>query len=150
MPSFRERYIAVGTYLSSRAFPSKLLNLPLSGEGKVNPQEDIGERGIMTNTEEESHPVLLPALDLFNRESSSLIFLMMLQADHNRLKRSANSLALITPRIKVITVINHYTIHSFNLTRFNPDTGARNPDLQQLQPQIQRRTTPFLWFRHAR
>lgn len=55
---FRDRYLATATYLSSRAFPSKLLRL-----------SDIGSlttSAVQTSSEEESHPVLLPGVDLFN------------------------------------------------------------------------------------
>jgi hypothetical protein len=69
----RERYLAAATYLSSRAFPSRLLRLPDEGQGRVDAQaQDVKEiRGVKTITEEDSYPVLLPALDLFNRMSTS-------------------------------------------------------------------------------
>lgn len=47
----RERYLAVATYLSSRAFPSRLLRLPDEKE------EDDG-----------TLRVLLPGVDMLNRE----------------------------------------------------------------------------------
>lgn len=46
------------TYLSSRAFPSKLLSLPSSGSTRTT--------AVQTAEEEESHPALLPGIDLFN------------------------------------------------------------------------------------
>ncbi|WOO80919.1 Ribosomal lysine N-methyltransferase set10 [Vanrija pseudolonga] len=48
-----ERYLAVATYLSSRAFPSHLLTLP-DGQAQA------------PSTDAESYPVLLPGLDLLN------------------------------------------------------------------------------------
>lgn len=54
----RDRYLASATYLSSRAFPSKLLQLPDTGSSTTS--------AIQTSDEEESHPVLLPGVDLFN------------------------------------------------------------------------------------
>lgn len=57
----RERYLATATYMSSRAFPSKLLDLPSDGE--MTPQS--------TRIDGVSKPVLLPGVDIFNRETSS-------------------------------------------------------------------------------
>lgn len=51
-----ERYLATATYMSSRAFPSKLLDLPPDGE--VTPQP--------TRIDGVSKPVLLPGVDIFN------------------------------------------------------------------------------------
>ncbi|KAL1410964.1 hypothetical protein Q8F55_001907 [Vanrija albida] len=48
-----ERYLAVATYLSSRAFPSHLLSLP-DGQAQA------------PSTDAESYPVLIPGLDLLN------------------------------------------------------------------------------------
>lgn len=56
----RERYLTAATYISSRAFPSKLLNI-VSGK----PTETSA---VQTSEEEESHPVLIPGMDMFNRE----------------------------------------------------------------------------------
>jgi hypothetical protein len=54
----RDRYLTAATYLSSRAFPSKLLQL----------SRIVSSSGMDTFDEgEESHPVLLPGIDLFNR-----------------------------------------------------------------------------------
>ncbi|WVQ85339.1 hypothetical protein IAT38_007504 [Cryptococcus sp. DSM 104549] len=51
-----ERYLATATYMSSRAFPSKLLNLPADG----------GSASHTAGAEEVSKPVLLPGVDIFN------------------------------------------------------------------------------------
>lgn len=56
--SGRDRYLTASTYLSSRAFPSKLLQLPDT--------QPISTTAVRTDSEEESHPVLLPGVDLFN------------------------------------------------------------------------------------
>lgn len=56
-----ERYLATATYMSSRAFPSKLLDLPSDSE--MTPQS--------TRIDGVSKPVLLPGVDIFNRETSS-------------------------------------------------------------------------------
>jgi hypothetical protein len=48
-----DRYLAVATYLSSRAFPSRLLRLP----DEAAPEGDDG-----------SLRVLLPGVDMLNRE----------------------------------------------------------------------------------
>lgn len=59
----RDRYLAVATYLTSRAFPSALLRLP---DGETTSSEtEVG-------AEAESHPVLLPGLDMLNRASPPL------------------------------------------------------------------------------
>ena len=54
----REMYLTAATHLSSRAFPSKLLSSPVPLPGG----------GILTEGDE-SHPILLPGIDLFNRMS---------------------------------------------------------------------------------
>lgn len=64
----RDRYLAVATYLTSRAFPSALLRLP-NGETKTSSSETETEVG----AEAESHPVLLPGLDMLNRASSPVL-----------------------------------------------------------------------------
>ncbi|ORY30006.1 hypothetical protein BCR39DRAFT_530565 [Naematelia encephala] len=53
-----DQYLSCATYISSRAFPSKLLRIPDSGS--------VETRAVDTSEEEESHPVLLPGVDLFN------------------------------------------------------------------------------------
>ncbi|WVR05731.1 hypothetical protein IAU60_002756 [Kwoniella sp. DSM 27419] len=53
-----ERYLATATYMSSRAFPSKLLKLP--GDGSA------AEHAADKEDEEVSQPVLLPGVDIFN------------------------------------------------------------------------------------
>ncbi|WWC86058.1 uncharacterized protein L201_000929 [Kwoniella dendrophila CBS 6074] len=52
-----ERYLATATYMSSRAFPSKLLNIPEEGGSATHEAK---------KDDQESQPVLLPGLDLFN------------------------------------------------------------------------------------
>ncbi|WVW82084.1 hypothetical protein I302_104089 [Kwoniella bestiolae CBS 10118] len=54
-----ERYLATSTYMSSRSFPSKLLRIPDQANSATHEaKKDDGD--------EESQPVLLPGLDLFN------------------------------------------------------------------------------------
>ena len=55
----RERYLTAVTCISSRAFPSKLLHIPSHGS--------VTTSAVDTSYEEESHPVLLPGVDLLNR-----------------------------------------------------------------------------------
>jgi hypothetical protein len=57
----RERYLAASTYLSSRSFPSALLKLPEEGT--------TSSSAVNTSPDEESHPVLLPGVDMLNRDS---------------------------------------------------------------------------------
>ena len=68
----REQYLAATTYISSRAFPSRLLSLP-----PTNDQQAAATGPDETDGKEEgadgSYPVLLPGLDLFNR-AYGLIF----------------------------------------------------------------------------
>lgn len=58
----RERYLTAATYISSRAFPSKLLKLDAGNGGSTS--------AVQTSEEEESHPVLIPGMDMFNRWST--------------------------------------------------------------------------------
>jgi hypothetical protein len=58
----RDRYLTAATYVSSRAFPSKLLKMADEGVKETN--------AVQTSAEEESHPVLIPGMDIFNRKSS--------------------------------------------------------------------------------
>lgn len=52
--AFRDRYLLASTYLSSRAFPSRLLVLPSSNSSAPSPASTA------------SHPVLLPGIDILN------------------------------------------------------------------------------------
>ncbi|KAK4685632.1 hypothetical protein P7C73_g4519, partial [Tremellales sp. Uapishka_1] len=54
-----DRFRTAMTYLSSRAFPSKLIRLPEDGKATSSTAVQVSE-------EEESHPVLIPGLDLLN------------------------------------------------------------------------------------
>lgn len=58
---YRERYLTAASYISSRAFPSKLLSM-----------KDKETNAVQTSEEEESHPVLIPGMDIFNRTSPCL------------------------------------------------------------------------------
>ncbi|WRT63968.1 uncharacterized protein IL334_000895 [Kwoniella shivajii] len=51
-----DRYLVISTYMSSRSFPSKLLRIPEQG----------GSTSQIAKKDDESQPVLLPGLDLFN------------------------------------------------------------------------------------
>ncbi|KAK8865828.1 hypothetical protein IAR55_000976 [Kwoniella newhampshirensis] len=51
-----DRYLAIATYMSSRSFPSKLLELPENG----------GSATRSAGVKEASQPVLLPGVDIFN------------------------------------------------------------------------------------
>jgi len=61
----REQYLTAASYISSRAFPSKLLSMSEAGR-------DTETNAVQTSEEEESHPVLIPGMDIFNRESRYL------------------------------------------------------------------------------
>jgi hypothetical protein len=56
----RERYLTAASYISSRAFPSKLLSMADGGK-------ETQTNAVQTSSEEESHPVLIPGMDIFNR-----------------------------------------------------------------------------------
>ena len=58
----RERYLTAASYISSRAFPSKLLSMSEAGKNTET-------NAVQTSAEEESHPVLIPGMDIFNRTS---------------------------------------------------------------------------------
>jgi hypothetical protein len=59
---YRERYLTAASYISSRAFPSKLLSMSEAGKNTET-------NAVQTSAEEESHPVLIPGMDIFNRKS---------------------------------------------------------------------------------
>lgn len=59
--SNRDRFLTAATYIASRAFPSKLLS--------VTQGEASETTAVQTSEEEESHPVLIPGMDMFNRGS---------------------------------------------------------------------------------
>lgn len=60
---FRDRYLLASTYISSRAFPSRLLSLGgPSASSQTSPTSTEGS--------EDSHPILLPGIDLLNHVPS--------------------------------------------------------------------------------
>lgn len=59
----RDHYLAATSYISSRAFPSRLLSLQTAANNGAGETKAVSD--------DESYPVLIPGLDLFNRESTN-------------------------------------------------------------------------------
>lgn len=70
-------YVDASTYISSRAFPSKLLTLPEDGSSGT----EVKETRPADVKDEDSHPVLLPGLDLLNRGSFAFFESLALESD---------------------------------------------------------------------
>ncbi|WVQ71041.1 hypothetical protein IAR50_000566 [Cryptococcus sp. DSM 104548] len=69
-----DRYLATATYMSSRAFPSKLLELPKEGEAS---KQAFSEDRV-------SKPILLPGVDIFNHaRGQPIVWLSALTASPN-------------------------------------------------------------------
>ncbi|KAI9638021.1 uncharacterized protein MKK02DRAFT_36002 [Dioszegia hungarica] len=83
-----DRYLLTATYLSSRAFPSKLLRLPDTGSSTTS--------AIQTSDEEDSHPVLLPGVDLFNHARGQPIVWLSSETPSTS-HGSTKTISLVTP-----------------------------------------------------
>ncbi|WWC66594.1 uncharacterized protein I206_100497 [Kwoniella pini CBS 10737] len=93
-----DRYLASATYLSSRSFPSKLLRRPEEGSVTHEAKKD-----------EESQPVLLPGLDLFNHSRGQPILWLSSNKTH-RTGKDTSSISLVSTEIteKGVQLYNNY------------------------------------------
>ncbi|BEJ04917.1 hypothetical protein CcaverHIS641_0207340 [Cutaneotrichosporon cavernicola] len=87
-----ERYATLNAAVSSRAFPSALLRLP---DGSATSGEKV----------EESYPVLLPGLDLLNREFSAITWL---SSKIPSSKGDIEAISFISPGQEAGEVLNNY------------------------------------------
>lgn len=117
-------YIDASTYISSRAFPSKLLTLPKEGSSGTK----VKETSPADVKDEESHPLLLPGLDLLNRASIAFFEFLRWTLMRCRFSRTAYNVDILT------LGLNLDTLCDIREPRF--DTKFK-PGLQQLWPQIE-------------
>ncbi|KGB77599.1 cytoplasmic protein [Cryptococcus deuterogattii 99/473] len=84
-----ERYLATSTYMSSRAFPSKLLDLPPDGE--MVPQS--------TRIDPVSKPVLLPGVDIFNHARGQPILWLSSMVSTPNAPQGVPSISLVSSSV---------------------------------------------------